>query len=219
MKGNRISTLQGVGLPWSGRWLILALALFYPTVVYGGALLKSEYSHISQYISELNAVGTAWSWQIGYLGFLPLGVLGLAAWMAVASRLKLAGASKVGYWLLLAEPVVYAGSAFAPCDLGCPSTGSLSQNVHNILSGITLLVTTAGLVLLFFNNNLSPTKRVGWLVLATIFLGFYALALAPDLAPWRGLLQRLAEGILYGCLCIVGWQISGERAASCAGQS
>ena len=218
MKGKRLSSLQGAGFPINGRWLILALVLFYPSVVYGGASLKPEYSHISQYISELNALGSAWSWQIGYLGFLPLGLLGFAVWMAVAPKLSLTGASKVGFWLLLAEPIVYAGSAFAPCDLGCPNTGSLSQNIHNILSGITLLATTSGLVLLFFNKSLSPTKRVGWLVLATVFIGLYSLALAPDLAPLRGLLQRLAEGILYGCLCIVGWQVLERKRTNCADQ-
>ena len=44
------------GLRSSGRLLILALALSYLAVLLGGALLKPEYSHISQYISELNAV-------------------------------------------------------------------------------------------------------------------------------------------------------------------
>ena len=217
MREERRYRPAGVGLGSIGRWSILALALFYPAVLFFGALLKPEYSHISQYISELNAAGSAWSWQIGYLGFLPLGLLGFAVWLAVAPTLRLTGASRIGYWLLVAEPVVYAGSAFFPCDLGCPSTGSLSQNVHNVLSVITLIMTATGLVLLFFNGTLSLTRRVGWLVLAATFLGLYALALAPDLAPWRGLLQRLAEGTLYGCLCVVGWQLLGRRGRREAG--
>ena len=54
-----------------GRWLIVVLVFFYLLVVFGGASLKDEYSHVSQYISELNAVGSAWDWQIGYLGVSP----------------------------------------------------------------------------------------------------------------------------------------------------
>ena len=193
--------------PLSGRWLILILASFYLLVLFGGASLKSEYSHVSQYISELNAVGSAWSWQIGYFGFLPLSLLGLLLLLVVAPHTNLNGISRVGYWLLIAEPVAYASSAFAPCDLGCPSTGSLSQNVHNVLAVITLLMTTLGLVLLSLNDRLAPAKRAGWVVLAATFITLYTFALVPEVAEWKGLLQRLAEGILYGSLCLVGWQL------------
>ena len=206
-----LSNLRGSGVQRDGRWLVVALAVFYPAVLFGGASLKADYSHVSQYISELNAVGSAWSWQIGYLGFLPLGLLGFALLLVVARNSRLTGISLIGCWLLIGEPIAYAGSAFAPCDLGCPSTGSLSQNVHNILSVITLLMTTLGLVLLSFNKRITQIGRVGWLVLAAIFVTLYTLALVPDLAPWKGLLQRMAEGTLYGCLCLIAWQLLAAR--------
>ena len=193
----------------SKRWIVAALVVFYPLVLFGGAELKTEYSHLGQYISELNAAGSAWSWQIGYFGFLPLGLLGLLLLLVVTPRTRLKGISMIGCWLLIAEPVAYIGSAFAPCDLGCPSTGSLSQNAHNLLSVITLPATTLGLVFLSFNRNLDPGRRAAWLVLSAIFITFYTIALLPDAAPWRGLLQRLAEGILYGSLCLVSWHLLG----------
>ena len=183
-------------------------------VLFGGAALKAEYSHVSHYISELNATGSNWSWQIGYVGFLPLGLLGLVLPVVVAPRARLNGIGKIGCWLLIAEPVAYVGSAFAPCDLGCPATGSLSQNAHNFLSAITLVMTTLGLVLLSCNISLSPVQRVAWLVLAATFITLYTLALVPDLAQWRGLLQRFAEGILYGCVCLVGWRLLKDRSDS-----
>ena len=195
----------------SMRWLIVGLAVYYPLALFGGAALKAEYSHVSQYISELNATGSEWSWQIGYMGFLPLGLLGLLLVLAVAPRARLNGISKIGCWLLIAEPIAYVGSAVAPCDLGCPSTGSLSQNAHNVLSVITLLMTTLGLVFLSCNSRLSAVQRVAWLVLAATSITLYAFALTPDLAQWRGLLQRFAEGILYGCLWLISWQLLGDR--------
>ncbi len=211
----------------SGRWIVVALVFFYLLVLFGGASLKVEYSHVSQYISELNAVGSAWDWQIGYLGFLPLGLLGFLLLLLVAPRTSLTGIGKTGFWLLVAEPVAYASSAFAPCDLGCPSTGSLSQDVHNLLGATTLLITTLGLVFLSLDGRLAPAKRVGWVVLAATYVTLYAFALVPGLAEWRGLLQRLAEGILYGCLCLVSWRLlagrdgpaepNGQR--PCAGQA
>ncbi len=187
------------------------MALFYPLVVYGGASLKADYSHVSQYISELNAIGSAWSWQIGYLGFLPLGLLGFLLLLVVAPRAGLNGISRIGCWLLVGEPIAYASSALAPCDLGCPTTGSLSQDAHNLLAVVTLLMTTLGLVLLSFNNRLGPAKRAGWLGLAVMYIALYTLALVPDLAEWRGLLQRLAEGTLYGALCLISWYVLAWR--------
>ena len=197
--GNRLWTNR--------RWLPTALPLFYLVVLFGGASLKTDYSHISQYISELNAMGSAWSWQIGYFGFLPLGLLGFVLLLAVAPSTGLTGVSRVGCWLLVAEPVVYVASAIFPCDIGCPVEGSLSQNIHNFVSAITLPITTLGLVLLFFNKGIAPVRRLGWLTLAGVFITLYSLALVPDFAEWRGLLQRLAEGILYGCLWLVSWQL------------
>lgn len=195
----------------NARWLIVGLAVYYPLVLFGGATLKAEYNHVSQYISELNATGSDWSWQIGYMGFLPLGLLGLLLLLAVAPRARLNGISKVGCWLLIAEPVAYVGSAVAPCDLGCPSVGSFSQNAHNVLSVFTLLMTTLGLVFLSCNSRLSAVQRVAWLVLAATFITLYVFALTPDLAQWRGLLQRFAEGILYGCLCFISWRLLANR--------
>ena len=191
----------------SSRWPVVALAILYAVVVYGGGSLKDDYSNFSQYISELNALGSSWSWQIGYLGFFPLGLLGFLLLLVVVPNAKLTGISHIGGWLLVAEPVAYIGSAFAPCDLGCPTEGSLSQNIHNLLSLVTLPVTTLGLVFLSLNKRLTLPKRMGWLVLAATFITLYALALVPDLAPWRGLLQRIAEGTLYGCLCVVSWRL------------
>ncbi len=199
----------------NGRWLVAALVVFYPLVLFGGAALKVEYSHLSQYISELNATGSAWSWQIGFFGFLPLGLLGVVLLLVVARRVELHGISKIGCWMLMAEPIAYIGSALAPCDLGCPSTGSLSQNAHNILSVVTLPITTVGLVLLSCDRRLALVQRVGWLALAASFITLYAIALVPDVAQWRGLLQRLAEGVLYGCLCIISWKLlAGPRRAA-----
>ena len=198
---------MGHGILPSGRALVVALAVFYLVVVYGGATLKADYSHVSQYISELNAAGTAWSWQIGYLGFLPLALLGLLVLLVVAPRARLIGVSRAGCWLLIAEPIAYLGSAFAPCDLGCRSTGSLSQNVHNAVATVTLGMTTVGLVLLSRNDRLTPTQRVGWLALAATFITLYTAALLPDADEMRGLLQRMAEGVLYGALCVVSWRV------------
>lgn len=122
-ESERIKSVQYVrnGLWMKRRWLVVVLAVFYFAVVFGGASLKIDYSHISQYISELNASGSAWSWQIGYFGFLPLGLLGFVLLLVVRPGTRLSGTSGIGYWLLIGEPIAYAASAFAPCDPGAPA--------------------------------------------------------------------------------------------------
>ena len=124
------------------------------------------------------------------------------------------GTARIGCWLLIAEPIAYVSSVFAPCDLGCPSTGSLSQDAHNLFAVVTLIMTTVGLVLLSLNSRLESAKRLGWSGLAVTFITLYTFALILDDAEWRGLFQRLAEGILYGSLCVVSWQILARHNSS-----
>ena len=194
--------------PTARRRLVIALAVSYLATVYGGGWLKGEYNHVAQYVSELNATGTAWAWQIGIFGFLAVGILGFALLWAAAPIAPAAGISRFGYWLLIAEPVAWIGSALAPCDPGCPATGSLSQDIHNLLGGTTYLVTTLELVLLALNPGLPPKTRNGWLTLAAVWLTLFALMLSSDWAEWRGLLQRIAEVLIYGSLCVAAWRTS-----------
>ena len=189
------------------RRLVIALAASYLATVYGGGWLKGDYNHVAQYTSELNATGTAWAWQIGALGFV-FGLLAFALLWVAAPIAPVTGVSRVGYWLLTAEPVVWIGSALAPCDPGCPIEGSLSQNIHNLLGGTTYLVTTVGLVLLSRSPLISPGARRGWLTVVAAWLILFVLMLLPELAWWRGLFQRVAEVLLYGCLCAAAWRLS-----------
>ena len=190
------------------RRLVIALAVSYLATVYGGGWIKGDYNHVAQYVSELNATGTTWAWQIGTLGFVPFGLLAFALLWVAAPIAPVTGISRAGYWLLGAESVAWIGSALAPCDPGCPVEGSLSQNIHNLLGGTTYLVTALGLVLLSRSPLISPGARRGWLTLAAAWLILFALMLLPELVSWRGLLQRLAEALLYGCLCAAAWRLS-----------
>ena len=190
------------------RRLVIAVALSYVATVYGGGWLKGDYNHLTQYVSELNATGTAWAWQIGVFGFGLFGLLCLALLWTTAPVAPVVGISRVGYWLLLAEPVAWIGSALFPCDPGCPVDGSLSQDIHNLLGGITYLVTALALVLLSRSPRMAPKAHVGWLVLAGVWMILFAVMVAPEFAPWRGLLQRLAEILLYGYVCAAAWRLS-----------
>ena len=190
------------------RRLIVLFVLVHAAMLFGGAALKPGYSAMSQYISELGATGSAHAALISIGGFIPVGVLAALLLWTMAPRVPVSGASRVGYWLLLCEPLAWIGSALAPCDLGCPLEGSLSQVLHNLLGVFTYLGTTLGLLLLATAPGMKPTARVSWIALAIIWLLLFALMGTPPLHDWRGLLQRLAEWLVYGALCIAAWRLA-----------
>ena len=190
------------------RWLIIAVIVSYFIMLIGGGALKPGYSHVGQFISELNATGTPNAQLIGWLGFMPFGVLSALLIISLSGIAPVAGASRVGYWLLLMEPVAYIGSAFAPCDIGCPVEGSASQMIHNSLAAVTYIFTAVGLVLLASSTKSPGRVRVLLVGLAVVWLTLFTIMLDSSLEPWRGLLQRLAEWIVYGALLILAWKLS-----------
>ncbi len=140
------------------RWLIITVACSYLFMLLGGEILKPNYSYVSQYISELNAINTPYADVVSWFGFGLFGLISAVTIFALAKHVPVRGWSKFGYWLLLAEPIAYIGSAFYPCDLGCPTEGSISQFMHNLLGLLTLLATTFGLFLLTF----TPSLKLHW---------------------------------------------------------
>lgn len=202
------------------RLLALAVALFYAAMVYGGGWLKGDFDLVSQFTSELTTSGTPWARAIA-ASHVVWGTLGLALLWVAAPMAPLAGVARIGYWLLASEPGVWIGSAFLPCDPGCPVDGSLTQTLHNLWAAATFVATTVGLLLLACNRAVSRATRLAWALLAVLWLTTFVLMLVPDAAPVRGLIQRLGEGTLYGTLCVVAWKLPaatrrGRDAASSA---
>lgn len=195
------------------RCLILLFLAMYLLMLLGGAALKPGYSPLSQYISELGATGSAHARTISLFGFIPVGVLAALLLFAFARIAPVSGASRFGYWLLLFEPLAWIGSALAPCDLGCPIGGSLSQSLHTLLGVFTYLGTAFGLVLLASAPALRPGTRVFWIALAGLWLLLFVLMGLEPLQSWRGLLQRVAEWSVYSALCITAWRLSSSAAA------
>ncbi len=198
------------------RRIVPLLVLAYLGMLFGGALLKPGYSHMAQYISELGASGSAHARLISLAGFVPVGLL--AAWLLLAcARLApVRGASRLGYWLLMCEPLAWIGSALAPCDLGCPATGSLDQQLHTLLGMLTYGGTALGLLLLATAPRLPARIRLLWAGLAASWLLLFVLMALPELQAWRGLLQRLAEWLVYGVLCGAAWRLGGPARAIAA---
>ncbi len=193
------------------RIFVILVVATYLIMLIGGGILKPGYSHVSQYISELNATGSMNATFIGWIGFMPFGIASLLLLIICAPLVPLKGAGKSGYWLLMAEPIAYIGSTFAPCDLGCPAEGSVTQMIHNALGFITYLATTIGLVMMGSATNIPTKWRITIFSLAVIWFSFFSMMLEPEMVAYRGLLQRLAEWIVYGVLLGFAWNLLGKE--------
>lgn len=195
--------------------LALARAVAVATVVFGtlvyvvGDLLKPGFSSSAQFISELNATGTAHAAALGYLGFAPLGLL-FALFLLVASPLALANdVHRTGWWLLWSQPLAFIGTAVVPCDAGCPVGGSPTQGMHDLMSLATYFAGAAGIILLSLSR---PPRASRWAYGLLRFSGIafivlFVVMLAPEATAIRGALQRLADALLAASLLTIAWQL------------
>jgi hypothetical membrane protein len=125
--------MQKTYLFWTG---ILSVLLFVITTIIAG-FFNPNYSHLSQFISELYAVDAPNADVVRYFGYLPSGILiiifsFLAQKMTPKSSSKLIGflGIMVGYGFGTIICAIYN------CDVGCNPKfidPSLSQIIHNFL--------------------------------------------------------------------------------------
>lgn len=158
----------------------LTRALCIVTIVYAAAFytvggsVKPGYSHVSSFISELNATGTPWASTLGLVGFVPIALL-LAAFLVAARPLvRVEGVSRAGFRLLWSQPLAFIGVVLAPCDAGCPVAGSSVQDLHNLIGLVTYFGAGLAIFLLSFAPILSADAagaRVG-LRIAGVAAGF-----------------------------------------------
>lgn len=191
------------------RDLALATVGFGLAFYLVGAAIKPGYSHCGNYISELNATGTAWAFALSWFGFVPLGLL-FGAFLVALAPLRQLEAAVQGYWLLWSQPVAFVGVALFPCDPGCPAGGSVNQIAHNLLALVTYFAGALALVLLA-----KTARRLGDPLSARILAGsgaalmvLFVVMLTPEVDAVRGLLQRLGDASLGVCVVVLGTRVA-----------
>lgn len=199
------------------RALALAAVGFGLVFYVVGDVIKPGYSGVSQFISELNASGSAWAWQMTWYGFVPLGLL-LALFLLVAQAdARVRGASRLGWWLLWSQPIAFIGVGLAPCDLGCPIGGSPMQMLHDLLGVTTYFAGALGLGLLALapaHPRVTLAVRIFLASVGAMFIVLFVAMLVPEWAAIRGLLQRAADALLGAALVVVAWTIVRPEGAS-----
>lgn len=163
-------------------------------VVLGGATFPN-YSHLSQFISELGAREAPHQKLISYGGFLPAGILLCVFAISASQVLPRSGMTLLGLVGLAYYALGYVASAFFPCDPGCrPVEPSFSQWVHNLVGGTGYVAGGAALVVLGLRARSWPDPRhlsaLG-VICGGISLGAFLL-MAPSFR-YVGLVQRVLE--------------------------
>jgi len=184
-------------------WLGLASAILLACGTSYYTSVLPDYSAVRQTISELSAFGTPLADRINYGLFLPVGLLQWAAVMLGRSAypehsLMERRALLMFSWVGLA----YALCAIFPCDPGSPLLGSWRQQIHNLFGALEYLGGGLGLIWLGgterFAGHLSGTALT---ISGALVLYCLLLIAIPDLA-FRGLIQRFADGLLFGWLAL-----------------
>ena len=171
-----------------------ALAVVLLTVV-GGANFPN-YSHVSQFISELGADGAPNARLINLGGFLPAGIF-LSAFAVFAWRsLPRSGTTTFGMLGLALFALGYLVAAFFPCENDCrPAEPTVSQAIHNLFGLAGYLAAPASLFALGWQarrwSEATHLAVLGLIGSAVALLGL--LFLSPDFR-YVGLAQRVLEG-------------------------
>lgn len=173
--------------------VVLAVAI----AVFG--LLREDYSHVRNTISELGEFGGAHSAAVSWGVFLPVGLAVLAVAVLVlrqadgARRFAAAG-------LCAAIAVGYLVAAAFPCDPGSPLSGTARQSVHNLGGAIEYIGGAVALAALAWR-----APRFGRSFgLAAALVAATAIGLSvPEWFDVRGLIQRIGEAALFSGLILV----------------
>jgi hypothetical protein len=203
--------MHGIKASWFG---LLGVLFFISATILGGWQFPS-YSHISQLISESYAIGTPYSIQLRYLGFLPSGIF-MAAFAFYAARTvpkstpATFGFIGLGIFYGIATIIV----SFFPCDKGCGNElvdPSLSQLIHNLTGLMTYLIVPLCLLMLgvaarkWANGKYVSYAGIGCGLTAMLFVGILSSDLHGNFA---GLYQRIIEGSILawivGCSVYLG---------------
>ena len=199
--------------------LILSVLLFLSGILLPELIgfLSSDYNSMSHYISELGAVGAEYSRIINYFGFLPIAFNALIITMLLQSKFSNTRLSRVGFLLVgIGYFIAYFGAFIFPCDFGCPSEGSFSQNMHMILGLISYLITPVGLILLGIGLRKEPMiiHSLASFVATFIFLLGFFMMLNPSQIDLLGFWQRLADYTVFALLIFLSLNLKEQKRLS-----
>lgn len=187
-----------------------SIALFFVVALtlLGGAYYP-DYSHLSQFISELGARQAPHEQFVRWAGFLPAGVSALVFVIVAFKALPRSALTTLGLLGIAVYAVGYVAAAFYPCDPGCrPTEPSTSQVIHNIVGLTGYLLAPLSLAALAWSARHWPDggslAAAGFVAAILALLGL--LLLSPE-SRYVGVSQRILELSVLVWIVMCGWYI------------
>ncbi len=159
------------------------------------ALQSEDYSSVSNYLSELGALGAPYSVTINYFGFLPVAAAIVALIATLWIRLPRNTLVTFGLICLMGFAVSYLGAFLFPCDSGCPATGTDRQTAHNLAGLIGYAGCVIGLFALYFGTRRSLSGKLPSITLLSACWTTFSIFMMfnPNFEDLRGVFQRLTD--------------------------
>lgn len=170
-----------------------ALAIVLVTVL--GAAAFPNYSHATQFISELGAAGAPHEVAVRFVGFLPAGVFLSLLVVAAYRGLPRSHATSLGLVGIAVYAAGYLVATVFPCDAGCrPAQPSTSQIIHNLVGLAGYLLAPAFLLSLAWSARRWPGGvHLAYLGVLAAVLALGGLMTLSPRSPYAGLSQRVIE--------------------------
>ncbi len=190
--------------------------VFVVSLVLVGGALTPDYSHTSQFISELGANGAPLELWVRFSGFLPAGVLLLVFCAVAFVSFPRSLPFSLGIFGLAVYAAGYLVASFFPCDPGCrPADPSTSQLIHNV-GGLAGYVLAPGFLFVLGQAarnwpSASGLVLVGHIASGVALVGLLTLSPSSDIV---GLSQRALEISVLGWVVMLGFYAARQRGAA-----
>jgi hypothetical membrane protein len=191
--------------------------ILFASVVIVCAALRPEYSHSTQFISELGETEGLHASLMNFLGFLPSGILLAAFGTSLAYLLPRTFVSIAAGLLIAVYGLGIAGAGLYSCDAGCPTQNLSSEAaMHRAVSVTSFVAGILGIALWAYCFRSLAAWRSLWHYSAISSAVALILLLVLDASePSRfltGVWQRLSIVTLDLWCAVVGLRVFRTRA-------
>ena len=183
--------------------------VLFASVVILCAAFRPEYSHVTQFISELGETGGPHSFLMNVVGFLPKGLLLASFGASLAYLLPRTSLSLTAAVLIVVYGLGIAAAGLYSCDPGCPSQSlSSAATMHRLVSIVSFIAGILGIALWGYCFRSLPAWRSLWLYSAISSGLALVLLLVVDASAesraFTGVWQRLSVATLDVWCAAVG---------------
>ena len=174
------------------------------------ASLRSDYSHISNFISDLGNTGSPNAAVMNYGGFLPFGLMMIAFGLSLLIMLPKGPGFRIGPFLVLVFGIgVLLAGLYSGSD-SCPPECTRENMIHDYVSLIAFFSAIIGIGILSFsfrNHQDWAALSVYSMITCLVAILFLALMIrSVDARIYTGMWQRLFLLTLFVWFSIVGWR-------------